>query len=271
MCRIFSTPFPRWCSQSHESASGRINVPCSPWKADLEGLSSDIPANSPLRCHWGVHVASGDPQTQVCQLNPPQAKCQSLNGKREGSAGVCCSRPLPDRLASCRRGQRQDTRSVSIFISVILGQWAISLPLPTSACPSHTPVLFHGVVPRVFFAYQQELPWTGHYISAGCLESHEVLEGRVGSVGWSCALCSAQPSKSGWLSAVRAGGHQHLTQVIEDAAWFLKKLPRTQTQYCWTLPCLQCRTCCTGKIFLGFFLVSLGLVFLFFVFLCYKK
>lgn len=57
--------------------------------------------------------------------------------------------------------------------------------------------MFHDVVCMVLFVYQQELSWTDHLAQLGALESDVVPEGTGGSVGWSCALSSAQRTDSG--------------------------------------------------------------------------
>lgn len=97
----------------------------------------------------------------------------------------------------------------------------------------------------------------------GVLELDTVPKGTVASTGWSCALCSPQPSFPLMVGDCELAlcwmGHTSIWKgqlgLLPD--FFFYMLLRNQTQYYLTPPDLQCRTHCTRGKELGFFLFLL--------------
>lgn len=125
-----------------------------------------------------------------CPVNPPSSvRASTVKGQQLCQGGILQAWPKTGHKEQCFHFYLSDFGSV------------MSLPLPTYLALSHLSAVFHDVGVSwwcfmVVFVDQQELPRAGHEASttAGCLGSDVVPEGTVGIVGWSCALCSAQPT-----------------------------------------------------------------------------
>lgn len=193
----------------------------------------DIPANSPEE----FVLPAGIPRSR-CPVNPPSSvRASTVKGQQLCQGGILQAWPKTGHKEQCFHFYLSDFGSV------------MSLPLPTYLALSHLSAVFHDVGVSwwcfmVVFVDRKSclgqvmklLPLLGALDLTWSLKAQWEL--------WAGAVLSALPSPLGTWG------------VMGNAAWFLKKLPRNQTQYCWTSPGLQCRTCCTGKrIFFVFIII----------------